>query len=233
MSRPLVGVTTSVKGSLTSWWFNALAVWRAGGKPLRLTASSRERPQLDALIVGGGDDISASLYDGKIVPEARFDADRDRLEQDMLDRADARGIPVLGICRGAQMINVHRGGGLHQEISTVWPEAPTGRQLLPRKMVTIESPSRLARLFEVKRLKVNSLHHQAIDRLGEGLHVVAHDEFGIVQAIESTTNEQFVLGVQWHPEYLPFSSGHQRIFSALIDAVPGAVTGQPLAALNA
>jgi putative glutamine amidotransferase len=219
MKRPRIGVTTSVRGSLLSWLFNAFAVWRAGGKPLRLTA---ERPEpmetLDGLIVGGGDDISASLYGGKLIPEVRFDERRDRLETSLLDHAKDTAIPVLGICRGAQMLNIHRGGTLHQEITEIWPEAPRGRMLLPRKRIFIDKDSRLSDILRCNPCRVNSIHHQAIDKLGADLRVVAEDRHGIVQAIERQDDGRFLLGVQWHPEYLPFSKPQFRIIKALVKA---------------
>lgn len=170
-----------------SWLFNCLAVWRAGGHAIRITSRKKLNDQtLDGLIIGGGDDISAELYGGKIEFNVRVDSERDALEQRMLSKALDQGIPVMGICRGSQMINIQLSGNLHTDIYKVFKEAPRLRTILPRKRVTIEKPSKLFGILRNKRFRINCLHHQSIDQLGQGLKVVAKDDFGIIQAIEST-----------------------------------------------
>jgi putative glutamine amidotransferase len=199
--RPLVGVTGSIRGSRTMWLFNRWALWRAGAVAVRLTADEpRPLDRLSGLVIGGGDDIDESHYGAKVEPTVRIDPERDLMELRILDWATPRRVPVLGICRGAQMLNVHRGGSLHPEIHAIYAEAPRMRTPLPRKTVRIEPSSRLRALLGVECCRVNALHHQAVDRLGRGLRVVARDEAGIVQAIEA--EEGCCLGVQWHPEFL-------------------------------
>lgn len=218
MRRPLVGVTTSRRGGWRSYPFHALALWRAGATPVRLVAGHRHDPtRFDALVIGGGDDIGAELYGGEVTPDIRIDPERDRLEIDMLHPALQARMPVLGICRGAQMINVALGGTLHTDIHAVYEAAPRMRTVLPKKLVRIDPASRLAGIMRCDPCRVNALHHQSVDRLGKGLGVVARDEAGIVQAIEGG-GEAFVLGVQWHPELLPLRSPQQRLFTALVDA---------------
>ncbi|MEQ9314261.1 MAG: gamma-glutamyl-gamma-aminobutyrate hydrolase family protein, partial [Henriciella sp.] len=172
---------------------------------------------LDALIIGGGDDIGAELYRGEVSVDVRIDPARDRLEQKLLREALRRGLPVLGICRGAQMINVVRGGALHEDIFKVYESAPRMRTVLPRKSVEIVAGSRLHRILRLTRCRVNALHHQSVSRLGSGLAIVARDDHGIVQAIEESA-KRFLLGVQWHPEMLVLSRSQQRLFRALIAA---------------
>ncbi len=216
--RPLVGVTASVHGSRIAWWANRLALRRAGAQAVRITALDPfPIERLDGLVVGGGDDIDAALYGGAVRPHVRIDPERDRLEMRALDRAAACNLPVLGICRGSQMINVHRGGSLHIDIHEVYEEAPRLRTVLPRKRIRIEPDSRLYRIVGITECRVNALHHQAVDRLGEGLRVVARERAGVVQGIEAPAHP-FLIGVQWHPEYLVADPRQQALFRALVAA---------------
>jgi putative glutamine amidotransferase len=218
MGRPRIGVTGSRRGGRTMWLFNRLAVWRAGATAVRITA---DRPfpleQLDGVVIGGGDDIDAKLYGAVVEPTVRIDPERDRLELHVLDRAERLGLPVLGICRGSQMINVHRGGSLYADIHEVYLQAPRMRTPLPRKLVEIEPGSRLSAVLGLGRCRVNALHHQSVDRLGRGLRQVARDGAGIVQGVEAP-GEFFLLGVQWHPEFLPLDRHQLNLFRALVAA---------------
>lgn len=127
--------------------------------------------------------------------------DRDELETRLLTTAEERGVPVLGICRGAQLINVFYGGSLHQDLKGFYAETAQIRTVFPRKVVHLEEDSLLLSLTDDPRLRVNALHNQAVKDLGEGLRIVAREETGVTQAIEHTTRP-FVLGVQWHPEFM-------------------------------
>ncbi len=214
--RPVIGITASRRGGRFMWWFNRFSVWRHGGKALRIVAGKRyDLDQLDGLIVGGGDDIGPMLYSGEIDPAIAVDPERDALELYLLGEAEKRGLPILGICRGAQMINVSLGGNLHRDIAKVYDGVGRRKTPLPLMTVTIEADSRLAALLERTRTRVNALHHQSVDRIGRGLKVVARDHLGIVQALEAR-DERFLFGVQWHPEFLIFDRGQQRLFRRLI-----------------
>ena len=214
--RPIVGVTTSRRGGWRNFLFQRLAMRRAGGKALRLRpGDSISLETLDALVIGGGDDIGAELYGGEVAPNVRFDPDRDAFELSLLKSALPTDLPILGVCRGAQMINVALGGTLHGDIYTKFADAKRMRTVLPRKSVWIEPESRLSQILLCNPCRVNALHHQAVDRLGRGLIVVGRDESGIVQAIEGI-GARFLLGVQWHPEFLVHLRAQQRIFTALI-----------------
>jgi putative glutamine amidotransferase len=111
---------------------------------------------------------------------------------------------------------VHRGGTLHPDIHAVYGDAPRMRTPLPRKTIRIKRDSRLHAILGIDRCRVNALHHQSIDQLGRGLRIVARDEAGIVQAVESP--DGFRLGVQRHPEFLVLDQGQRRLFQALADA---------------
>ena len=200
------------------WWFNRFAVWRAGGRAVQLVPGSAvDIDAIDALVIGGGDDIDAALYEGVVQPTVRLDRERDLFELKLLSMAMERGVPVLGICRGAQMINVFLGGTLHGCIYTEYRDARRLRTVLPRKRILIEPGTRLASLLGVIQCRVNALHHQSVDRLARALAVVARDEAGIVQAIEGTS-KHFLVGVQWHPEFLVFDGRQQRLFAGLVAA---------------
>lgn len=217
-AKPLIGVTTSLGRGRWLWWFMRTALWRIGVEPVRLFVG-REFPieRLDGLIVGGGDDISPTIYQGELDLAVRVDPARDELELRILDHAVRLDIPVLGICRGSQMINVFFGGTLHEDIYEVYEEAPRMRTLLPRKNVHVVAGSRLDRILESRECRVNALHHQSVDRLGDGLTVVARDDHGMVQATERGAS-RYLIGVQWHPEFLVFDRGQQRLFRELVRA---------------
>jgi putative glutamine amidotransferase len=215
MTVPLIGVTTSRRGGWKSYLMHRLALSRAGARSVRLVPG-RPLPDepLHGLVIGGGDDIGAEIYGGQVMPDVRIDPDRDTLELKLLEVALPKNLPVLGICRGSQMINVALGGTLHTDIYEVYVHAPKMRTVLPKKVVSIVPGSGLDRILRCNPCRVNALHHQSVDRLGRGLKVVARDESGIVQAVESET-APFLIGVQWHPELLVWKRPQQRLFAAL------------------
>ena len=217
MSRPLIGITTSDYKSQLAWCFDWFAVWRHGGKPLRLSPSRPLPEHLDGLIIGGGDDIQAQLYGGEVQLDVRLDPARDELELSLLNRFIPQNTPVLGICRGAQLINVHLGGTLDPDIYTTHEGLKRRRTVLPRKTVDIAGDSQLYQLLGVTWCRVNSLHHQAVNQAGKGIKIVARDRDGLVQGIESEAHD-FLIGVQWHPEWLIFNRPQQRLISALVAA---------------
>jgi len=144
-----------------------------------------------------------------------LDPARDQLEIELLERALTTGAPILGICRGAQLLNVQLGGTLHRGLETFYVEEPNPWSVLPRKLVRLEADSVLARIVGRSVMRVNSLHRQAVDRLGQELRAVARERNGVVQAVELAV-PAFCLGVQWHPEYLPHRLEQRRIFRALV-----------------
>ncbi|MDX5376393.1 MAG: type 1 glutamine amidotransferase [Halomonas sp.] len=217
MTRPLIGITTSDDKSRIAWWFDWFAVWRHGGRPLRLSPSRPQPTVLDGLIIGGGDDIQAHLYGGEMQLDVRLDPQRDELELELMERFIPQGKPVLGICRGAQMLNVHLGGTLDPDIYTTHEGLKRRRTVLPRKTVDIVADTQLHRILKVSWCRINSLHHQAVQEAGRGIEIVARDRDGLVQGIESREHD-FLIGVQWHPEWLVFNLPQQRLVRALVDA---------------
>ena len=218
MTRPLIGVTTSARSGWRIFPLVALNVWFAGGRAVRWGAG---RPVdvagIDGIIIGGGDDISPDLYGGQVVATARLDPQRDTLERRLVTEAMTQGKPVLGICRGSQMINVAHGGTLDQDAYASHPKSRHVKTILPRKTVQIEPGTRLVGIAGNAPMKVNALHSQAVDRVGDGLRVAARDTGGMIQAIERTS-DPFALGVQWHPEHLIYARRQRAIFRALVGA---------------
>ncbi|WP_346797222.1 gamma-glutamyl-gamma-aminobutyrate hydrolase family protein [Halomonas sp. Bachu 37] len=217
MTRPVIGITTSDAKSRIAWWFDWFAVWRHGGRPLRLSPSRALPNSLDGLIIGGGDDIQAHLYGGEVQLDVRVDPQRDELELALLEKFIPREVPVLGICRGAQLLNVHLGGTLDPDIYTTHDGLKRRRTVLPRKTVDITGDSQLYRILKVSWCRINSLHHQAVQEAGRGIDIVARDRDGLVQGIESR-DHAFLIGVQWHPEWLIFNRPQQRLIRALVVA---------------
>lgn len=145
---------------------------------------------------------------------------RDDMEERLIHEAFQRRLPVLGICRGMQLLNVAAGGSLHQSIKSFYEESPAIRSVLPRKRIEILPDSLLAGIVGASQGRVNALHDQAIDQLGERLQVCAREPSGVIQAIEHR-DRSFLLGVQWHPEYLPQRPEQGAIFRALVRAARG------------
>lgn len=149
------------------------------------------------------------------VPQQHTQDDaRDRFEMDVLAHAFAHDLPVLGICRGAQLLNVFCGGTLHRNLKSFYQEIPQIRTVLPRKEIEIQPKSLLASLLG-RRCRVNALHWQAIDMPGRQMRVVAREKSSVIQAIEHQTHA-YAIGVQWHPEFLLPSRRQRKLFSALV-----------------
>ncbi|MFS4438136.1 gamma-glutamyl-gamma-aminobutyrate hydrolase family protein [Paracoccaceae bacterium GXU_MW_L88] len=217
-NRPVIGITTSNRSGWRIYPLIALSVLLAGGKSKWWRVGHEaDINDVDALIVGGGDDISADLYGGRFVPESRIDPERDKLEKGLVEQAKASGRPVLGICRGSQMINIALGGTLHQDIYEVYEDAKRMWTILPKKRVDVQPNTRLGRITGEAPMKVNCLHTQSVAMVGQDLRIAARDEADVIQSVE-LTGEQFMLGVQWHPEHLFYARRQRAIFRALVAA---------------
>jgi putative glutamine amidotransferase len=208
------------------------AVEMAGGDPVRipLDQSPGEIMKLiercDAVLLPGSKaDVDPAKYDATRHPStAAADSKRDTVDELLLQDAYNMRKPILGICYGLQILNVHRSGTLVQQIeSPVNHEA--GRKVPVAHTITVDPSSKLAEIVSGRsavrlEIPVNSSHHQAAEVVGDGLRVVARcPQDGIIEAIEGTSADQFVLAVQWHPERSVDDDEPSRaIFRALVEA---------------
>jgi putative glutamine amidotransferase len=214
--KPRVGVTGSGRRWAPGWWCIWLALRLAGAVPERISVRhlSSGAP-LDALIIGGGNDIAPEHYGGDLDAKVKADPARDRLEIQWIEKALEKDLPLLGICRGAQLINVVLGGTLHQDIRPLRKRTHNRPGLLPTKRVALRPGSVAAKVCGRTRLRVNSLHHQAIKAPGVELKVVGRDLDHITQAVECTAGRK-IIGVQWHPEYLIYLPSQLALFRWLL-----------------
>jgi putative glutamine amidotransferase len=199
-----------------------------GGVPILLPVvqgdetTLRLATSLDGLLLTGGDDMDPACYG----EENRCDTsiihpDRDRFELALLRFARERRLPVLGICRGFQVMNVHFGGSLYQDLSL---RPGTGAHKSDESNVYLPHPVRIAEGTRLHSLagrgviEVNSRHHQIVNRLAPGLIPAAVAEDGVIEAFESPEEPRFLLGVQWHPERMPEAPSSAAIFREFIRA---------------
>lgn len=218
MPRPLIAVTTSARSGWRIFPLVALNIRLAGGRAVRWgVGRPSDLAAVDGIVIGGGDDISPDLYGGELVARARLDPARDALERDLVLGAQECGLPLLGICRGAQMLNVAMGGSLDADAYGSHPGSQKVTTILPRKHVTVCPDTHLAAIAGTDEMTVNALHSQAVDRLGTGLRIAARDRGGMVQAVERIGGP-FAVGVQWHPEHLVYARRQRALFGALVAA---------------
>ena len=177
---------------------------------------------IDGLIITGGGDISPSHYGEKPIEKLEsVSIERDLTELNLLKRAEEENIKTLAICRGHQLLNIHKGGSLHQDISDAGYKdidhaKPHENAEKHVHKVEIAKNTKLSNVLKVDNLNVNSIHHQAINELGEKLIISAKSSDGIIEGIE-TTEEWNAIGVQWHPEYLSEDQASIDLFDWLIN----------------
>lgn len=241
MRQPIVAVSTDVKQFENYTWHAApqqyleAAISAAGVLPV-LVPSFGDRLDLDSLldsvdgvlITGSRSNVHPSLYGGD-ASEANgpYDPARDATTLPLIRKAVERGVPLLAICRGIQELNVALGGTLateiHEREGALDHRAPVSdiqdERFAIRQSVSIKPGSCLAGVFGAGELRVNSVHRQAIDRLGRWLEVEATAEDGTVEAVSVKDSAGFAVGVQWHPEYWARTDdASARIFRAFGDA---------------
>lgn len=213
------------------------AVFAAGGAPFHIPLIPDKdyiediAGQMDGLLLPGSDsDVDPFRYGDserhpKLGPVIK---EKDETDLLLLAAAEKRKLPILAICFGLQILNVHRGGSLYQDIASFFPQALKHRQGEPRSArthsVTITPETTLSETLGVgiDTIEVNSHHHQAIKLIGKNLRVSATAPDGIIEAVEDTRQDHFVLGVQWHPEVDWQNDVYsQRIFKKFVDCARG------------
>lgn len=239
--RPLVAVTTTVvpeagpyrRPQLTLYEVYVSVLERHGLASVLITPAHAVAsiPDLldhcSGLVLTGGEDIDPAYYGEEPIPELGItNRQRDEAELFVLELALERGMPILGICRGCQLLNVKLGGTLYQDLTAQREESLGHIQSEPWERrthhVKIRPGSRLERIVGDREMLINSFHHQGIKDVAPDLRVVALAEDGTVEAVESDTHT-WLLGVQWHPERheatAPTTDPDRRIFTAFRDAV--------------
>ena len=180
---------------------------------------------LDGFVLTGSPaDVDPARYGAPRHPQtAPADAARERTDRALLDHAFAAGKPVLAICYGNQLLNVHLGGSLIQDIPSEFPQhlqhaKNDGETRDPEHSVGLEAGRRLANLAGASEARINSSHHQAIREPGRNLRVTAHAPDGIIEAVEWTGDSNWIVGVQWHPERMEGDPFAAAIFRQLVAA---------------
>ena len=238
MTRPRIGITLDTHDDgdkYESPYAYAQSVERAGGLPLLLPYLTDLAlvPQFvdvcDGFLFTGGNDLDPALYGQPWHPKAdRIDPARQKFELALLAEVERRRLPALGVCLGSQLMNVHRGGSMHQFL----PEFSRPNPLEHRKIgdrasrhnVTLDLNSRLGRAIGKPQIYVNSSHKQAADRLGRGLRLVATAPDGVIEGFEDPDLPLFA-AVQWHPERLIDEPEHLVPFKLLVEASRAHRTG--------
>ena len=229
MKRPVIGICSAIESARWAAWevvvnlsprTYSLAVQRAGGVALILPPddSVAEAPDelldiVDGLILAGGSDIDPGSYGAKPHPETKNTwPERDRFEIALGTRALERDMPVLGICRGMEMMNVIQGGTLNQHLGLELHRHTPG--VFTDHRVALQPGSLAARVVGSETTEVKSAHHQGVEELGEGVTVSGHADDGVVEAIE-LPEKSFAVGVLWHPE----EDERSRVVGSLVDEV--------------
>jgi putative glutamine amidotransferase len=220
--RPLIGVTKPNHGDRLSFWAACLALRLSGAQTIPITADRPgEDVGIDGLLLGGGTDIHPALFDRSPKPGYVYDKGRDQMELGWVRRAYQQNLPTLGICRGAQFLNVAAGGGLYMDVKGAFTQTRYPQhwleQVFFRKRVAIAPASRLRTIVGADSLWVNSIHKQAVEALGNGLIVAARETNGAIQAIEDPA-KRFWVGVQFHPEFMLYRGAMRRIFEVFVQA---------------
>lgn len=213
--NPIIGITTFCGkedrgnyGKVRCSYINAIS--EAGGRPLLIPQLDDENKAetyidlIDGLVLSGGADVSPLYYGEKSEDIKNINSLRDKWEIELFNQAYKKNMPIFGICRGMQLINVALGGSLYQDINKYLgkkiPHWPKGENYT-RHIVNLKKQSKLYDVLCSERIEVNSFHHQAIKKLAPSLRAVATAEEGVIEAVEAV-DKKFILGVQWHPEDL-------------------------------
>ncbi|ASQ45925.1 gamma-glutamyl-gamma-aminobutyrate hydrolase family protein [Legionella clemsonensis] len=221
-TRPVIAITYSNNQSKIVIGAIKLAIWLSGGTCLCVnTRQNQDNFNYDGLLLCGGVDITPDLYGSSKKANYLYDFERDKLELKHLFYAERHNLPVLGICRGCQLMNVYRKGTLYTDIEKVFEEAQYPSHLLGylffRKQIQINPRSLLFKITRKISLKVNSIHKQSIFNLGHNLKIGAIEKNNIIQSIEDPS-KKFFLGVQFHPEFLIYKISFLNLFKEFVNS---------------
>jgi putative glutamine amidotransferase len=240
---PIIGITATVKEDADAVAERPLGrfvradldyvegVAGAGGVPVVLPPTGNEAAaesvlhSLDGLLLSGGSDLDPGYYGEVPVPELGITLpERDAFEMALVGHALRRGMPVFGICRGMQVLNVALGGTLYQDLPSQWErDVLKHRQDTPKWQPTHEvrvtNGSYMAEVMGREMVKVNSYHHQGVKDLAEGLVATGYSSDGVVEAVEAENlSERWLLGVQWHAEAMRGGPQQESLFQAHVSA---------------
>jgi gamma-glutamyl-gamma-aminobutyrate hydrolase PuuD len=226
MSRPVIGITCYVEPARFTVWEMTTAllpymyvehVARAGGQPVIIPPAgdpSELAGRLDGLIIAGGGDIDPARYGSRSHEQTGYVRKfRDEAEFGLMRTALDSGLPFLGICRGLQVLNVALGGSLHQHLPDVVGHTDHSPAPGTFGRVPVRLSPALAKIYEDSELTPAHYHHQAVDRLADGLEVTARSDDGTIEGVELASHP-FALAVQWHPE----ADEDGPLFDALVSA---------------
>src|SRR5215210_978874 len=239
---PVIGVTGTLKQDADSVAQRPLGAFvrvdldyvagvaQAGGIPMVLPpipgTVEEVAGRIDGLLLCGGSDLDPGYYGEEPIPELDVTVpERDAFEMALVEQALEWGMPVFGICRGLQVLNVALGGTLYQDLSSqLHPDLIAHRQQIPKWQwtheVEVDGDSNIAKIMGTDRLRVNSYHHQAVKELADGLVIAAHASDGVVEAVESPSlYERWLVAVQWHAEAMRDTGPeHRNLFEAHVEA---------------
>lgn len=229
--RPIIGITPARNKDYSTYQLQKNyvdAVFNAGGLPQILpfpdnnkgTIINRYIDNIDGLLLSGGIDPDPLLWGEQPIPGmGRIDPLRDNFEIELIKLAKDVGLPILGICRGCQLINVALGGSIIQDFSGENGDFIKHRQEAPHwyptHTIKIENNTILAKIFAPdQKIKVNSFHHQGVKKPGKGLIISSRAEDDVIEAFEDSTG--LIMGVQWHPERMKKESGMHKLFARFV-----------------
>ncbi|MBB6450417.1 putative glutamine amidotransferase [Geomicrobium halophilum] len=231
--EPIIGITTNLRDEqmISLHQDNVTSILQSGGVPfvlpnvLQTEKIEKMVEAIDGLLVTGGGDIDPTLFGEEPHPELReISPLRDRFEMEIIQACLDKDIPILALCRGCQMLNIAAGGDMYQDIYTQKTnQLLQHQQRAPRShgshYIEVNEGSKLAKIVESTRYKVNSFHHQAVRSMAEGFKVVGTASDGVIEAFESERHS-FVIGVEWHPENMAIAEDvySKRLFNAFVKA---------------
>ncbi|MDD6155241.1 MAG: gamma-glutamyl-gamma-aminobutyrate hydrolase family protein [Eubacteriales bacterium] len=246
MKKPIIGITVNYDPTdavartcglgIVGQDFNYVAgdyvmsIEKAGGTPFLIPQiyDFDDLPDMlklcDGILVSGGHDVDPRFYGERNTYSGTLSPDRDAQDIEVTRYGWEHKIPLLGICRGIQIINVAAGGTLYQDVTKELGAPVHFGDSYPRNIgwhsVRIEDESRLADIYGKDQIMVNSYHHQAVRDLGKNLKATAVTEEGIIECLEDT-NDSYTVAVQWHPEMMFDSDEQAKLFKDFVDACRG------------